>query len=610
MSALAIGIDLGTSTSEIAVFRHGEPEPISDPGTKSPIVPSLIAVDKQGKLLVGEEARRFVDNEGYGVREVKRMMRTGKTVTLNGKTYRPEELSSLILTLLKTNAEIALGETVTDVVLSVPANFDDAAKNATLNAATLAGLNVIQLINEPTAAAIAFGIKNIETEAQLVVFDFGGGTLDVTTLEMMEGVLEVKSSFGDPCLGGKDFDEYMIQLILRKFKAEHGDLPNLEQAGKKLKGMAEKAKIALTSIPSYNVIYEYFIKKGDNLIDLDVEVMRAEYEAEIAPLLARARECLMKALKAGQLRPSAIDKILMVGGTTYMPCVREMVTEFFGKELKTEISPDLAVAQGASTLAGIKIGLVDARESLVFSDVCPMGIGIDVITTIGNQDILTYKSLVRPNTPIPFSATYPLSLYHADQRELVFQVFQTHLNEEVIPLELGLSQQIIREIGLHGKIDDIPPAQYGQPHPLKIDFSYGQNGTITIAAVIPGMNKNASLSFEYSKFRMSDEELGIARKRVRDLLSSSEFFKEENIEETPALSPPAPEMPHWEEHPLARRFTPLINRAERLSTEQPEHRVKLEEAILELKRALEDGNEQAIETTGDELTDLLFDLQN
>ncbi|MCS6951030.1 MAG: Hsp70 family protein, partial [bacterium] len=241
---LAFGIDLGTSTSEIAVYVDGQPKVIPQitSKTRSPILPSLVAVNRRGELVVGEDARPYVDIPSMGVREVKRLMGTSETVRIGTYELRPEEVSSLILRQLKSSAEQFLSTEVREVVLSVPANFSDAAKQATLNAGKLAGLNVIRLINEPTAAALAFGIENLDIEAQLVIFDFGGGTLDITVLEMVNGVLDVKCSYGDPHLGGKDFDDAVKELLLAKFRREHPHASLDQRSMGQLKTLAEETK--------------------------------------------------------------------------------------------------------------------------------------------------------------------------------------------------------------------------------------------------------------------------------------------------------------------------------------------------------------------------------
>ncbi len=281
---IAVGIDLGTSTSEISFFMDGKPRALLfDPSVKtSYIVPSIVAVDNRGMLLVGEKARDYVDIPGRGVREVKRKMGTGERVTLGGVQYRPEEISAFILKYLVEYAEKSLKEKITDVVITVPANWNDAQKTATKVAGELAGLNVIRLINEPTAAALAFGIKNIQAEEQLLVFDFGGGTLDITILEMMGGVMDVIVSHGDDKLGGKEFDEVVKNIIIKKFKGKHPGFPITEFSESILKGTAEKTKkMLLTETLAKVFLPKFSVFKGET-IDFECVVSREEFEHESA----------------------------------------------------------------------------------------------------------------------------------------------------------------------------------------------------------------------------------------------------------------------------------------------------------------------------------------
>lgn len=395
----AIGIDLGTSTSEICFYRKDASEPIPDPITKMPIIPSIVAINSKGEWLVGENARSYVNLPDQGIREVKRKMGTSEKVKLKDKEYSPEEISAHILRKLKENAEEALGKTVKVVVVSVPANFPDAARQATLNAAELAGFKVLRLINEPTAAALAFGIDNIDTEEQLVVFDWGGGTLDITVLEMVAGVLDVKSSFGDPHLGGKDFDELLINLIRRKFQADYPDVQIPDKSASKLKEEAERAKKMLSSQFSHIVNISNFAVQGSELIDLEIEVTREEFERAIAPLLERARECVRQALNAKKVEHSAIDRVLLVGGTTYIPAVRKLVAEMFAREPKADVNPDLAVGIGASVSAAISQGLISEESGIILTDVAPFGLGIEVVSQVGGQQMLTYEPLVVQKSP-------------------------------------------------------------------------------------------------------------------------------------------------------------------------------------------------------------------
>jgi molecular chaperone DnaK len=380
-----IGIDLGTSTSEICAYRNNDTYVIPDPSSlaKSPIVPSLVACNTRGELVVGEEARAWVDKPGQGIREVKRKMGSGETVRLLDLDYRPEEMSAVILRKLKQNAEEALGCSVNEVVLSVPANFPDPARQATLDAGELAGLRITRLINEPTAAALAFGINNIDAEEQVVVFDFGGGTLDITVLEMVAGVLDVKASYGDPHLGGKDFDEAIMSLCLQKFQAERPKAQTSEKSRGALKAAAEKAKVALSGHRHTQIHLPYFATENFQPIDLDLEVSREELERSAAVLLDRTRACIRQALAAKKLRSESIDRVLLVGGTTWMPCVRQVVGEMFRKEPIAEVNPDLAVVMGASVQAALAAGAISPERGLILTDVAPFGLGIRLLDESG-----------------------------------------------------------------------------------------------------------------------------------------------------------------------------------------------------------------------------------
>lgn len=606
MSRFAIGIDFGTSTSEVAIFRSDNPECVPDPITKIPVVPSLVAVDSRGRVLIGEDARTYVDRPGYGVREVKRLLGTGEKITLGGASYDPSEIAALIIGKVKHNAEVFLGEPVTRAVLSVPANSNDAARQATLRAAELAGLEATHLINEPTAAALSFGIQHVGAEEQIVVFDFGGGTLDVSILEMMEGVLEVKCSYGDTKLGGKDFDEIMMDLVLRKFRREHPSVSVPDESMGMLKAQAEKAKMALSERESCTVAIPRFAGE----IDLDVDISRQEYETAVVPLLDRARECLMTAMKIAHIMPSSVTRVLLVGGTTYMPCVMRIVQSVFGREFAARaVNPDLAVALGAATCSAMREGMVDPEQSIVHSDVCAMGLGIDAFVDVDGVPTLMYTSLIKPNTLIPFSRRYNYSLRRPDQDEVEFHVFQTYLPDENFPLALGLEKGLLEDIGYSGMITDIPPSLGGIPHPLLIEFSYDDNGIVQIRAEIPGLKKGTKITFAHNKLRMSDDEAEQAREKLRALLEGSQLGGGSTSQHE---APPdeGPESGAWRAHPRAQYLIPLINRAEKLAIEIPDRSGELRNAVAKLKQALSAGDEASVEAARDELTDLLYEIQN
>ncbi|MBM3996288.1 MAG: molecular chaperone DnaK [Planctomycetes bacterium] len=573
---IAVGIDLGTSTSEICIFRGKEPQMVSDPGSKSPIVPSLVACNKRGELLVGEDARPWVDIPGQGVREVKRKMGTAEKVRLLDKEYRPEEISAVILKKLKDNAEQMLGQTIKEVVLSVPANFPDAARQATLDAGDLAGLKILRLINEPTAAALAFGIKNIGSEEQIVVFDFGGGTLDITVLEMMEGILDVKASFGDTQLGGKDFDEALIDLIISNFSKQYPGVSIPDRARAALKGEAEKCKVALTTKPRYeSTVPSFGFMRGDPL-DLEIDLSRGQFEEAVGPLLDRARECIRQALKAKKIRPSAIDRVLLVGGTTYIPCVRRLVQEMFGKNPSIDVNPDLAVAMGASVQAAIATDIISPEQGVILTDVSPFGLGIPIVTSFGGRDILVYESLINPNTTIPYSVKKVYSLLHANQDTVDIRLYQDHTGNAKL-------MEDVKDTGVNASIKKIPPAPDGKPHPLEIEFSYDVNGIARLEAVIPATKQRVNLVYSNTGNRMSEEDKIKAKEKVDDL---------------------------WTKSPLAKRYEGMIEKAKNLvPTLGGDKKTALQTALRDLLNALASGDNAKSEKAGDFLADFLFDLE-
>lgn len=578
--SFAVGIDLGTSTSEICVYRTGKeiPEPIPDPSqpSKSPIVPSLVAIDNRGELKVGEAARNIVDRSGYGIREVKREMGSGRRLSLGNREFRPEEVSALILKRLKENAEIYMGKPVRDVVLSVPANFPDAARQATKDAGDLAGLNVLRLINEPTAAAMAFGVEHIDTEAQLVVFDFGGGTLDITALEMIEGVLDVKCSFGDPKLGGKDFDDILIDLILSKFESTHRNVQITDPIRKQLKNRAELAKIMLSTHRSESICINNFMFIGGEPIDLEVDISRAEFEQAAAPLLERARVCTKSALDSKGITKEAVDIILLVGGTTYLPMVRQLVAEIFGREPMAEVNPNLAVAIGATMHAAAAARIVDDHKNLVLADVAPLRLGIDVVNYMStNQVITVFEPLIEANTKIPYITKKNYSLFHENQQQVTINLFQDPSGRAQLP-----EQAIFT--GQSGSINDIPPATNGMPREVEIEFSYDLDGIARLRAKIPATDREVTISHEITPHRLHDSERALAKQNVLEL---------------------------WEMNPDHRNHMGLIRKAERLlpNLVYPNNH-RLEIALIELKGALGECDDSAVAYAEKKLTDLLIEL--
>lgn len=578
MSTTAIGIDLGTSTSVISVLVGGRPKPVPDPASKSPLVPSVVAKNRKGELLVGAEALNWVDRPGLGIREVKRLMGTGRTITLGGDEFRAEEVSAMILRELKRNAEAVIGEPLSQAVITVPANFADAARQATRAAAGIAGLEVLRLVNEPTAAALAYGIDRLDTEELLLVYDFGGGTLDVTILEMVEGVIDVRVSDGERYLGGRDFDDALTTLVLDKWKRGQVDASRLAEPDcLRLKAKIEQAKKDLSSMEVTEVFEPNFMVVGGEPLDLEVEVKRAEFEESIAPLLDRADECVRRALEAAGLSASDISRAILVGGSTYVPAVKRRLEELLCKSVAGGgVDPDLAVSQGAAIMAGIIQGKIDESETITISDVSRFGLGIEVVRNVGNQLMLVYEPLIAPNQKIPYSTKREYSLLHPDQRQVEIVMFQDKTGKAQLPEEA-------EPTGLSATITDIPPALYGSPHPIEVTFQYNVDETIELRAEIPGLEKRCEIKYNLSAGRMLREAQDAAKSRLDKLLGS----------------------------PLYAEYAPLIDRGEARLSQTSDQAVAehLRLALMQLKAALQQGDADGCKEAAKDLLDLLFRIE-
>lgn len=581
MSQPPVGIDLGTSTSEIAYFSDREPRVILDPESyhRSPIVPSIVSIDKKGQLLVGEPALAYIDLPGHGVREVKRLMGTAERVTLGGISYRPQEVSALILKHLKKNAEHTLGMEIKQVVVSVPANFNDSAKQATKDAAELAGLEVVRLINEPTAAALSFGILNIDTEAQVVVFDFGGGTLDITVLEMVAGVLDAKASYGDPFLGGKEFDATIVRILEERFRSEHPAAMLTDLSRLTIRSEAERAKIALSRKNATAVRIPNYAVESGRPIDLECEITRQEYELALTPYLEQARSCVRKALDAKKIRKEAIDQVILVGGTTSIPVVRQLVAEMFGKEPVSKVDPDLAVVQGAAIQAALAAGIIPSEDGIILTDVCPFGLGVAVAGWVGRHFATNlYDPLIAPNTTIPFSVRRSYSLLHDQQKEVTLTIYQDHEGSASTIEEAAAT-------GLSATIREIPLSPSGAPHSIDVEFNYDINGIVKLRAQIPATGQEVEvISFSDTSRRLSPQELGESRDRIEEL---------------------------WKKSPAWRDFEPLLDHGEVLLKRLSGNRAAtLREAMEGLRKALGGHRGEQIEGAANALIDIIFDFES
>jgi molecular chaperone DnaK len=462
--ARAVGIDLGTTNSVVAVLTGGEPEVIAN-AEGSRTTPSVVAFAKNGEVLVGEVAKRqAVTNVDRTIRSVKRHMGEADwKVDIDGKVYTAPEISARILQKLKRDAESYLGETITDAVVTVPAYFNDAQRQATNDAGQIAGLNVLRIINEPTAAALAYGLDKGETDQTILVFDLGGGTFDVSLLEIGDGVIEVKATSGDNHLGGDDWDQRVVDWLSNKFKAANGiDLTKDKMAMQRLREAAEKAKIELSSSQQTSINLPYITVDAEkNPLFLDETLTRAEFQKITADLLERTRAPFKNVIGDASIEVSQIDHVILVGGATRMPAVAELVKELTGgKEPNKGVNPDEVVAVGASLQAGVLKGEV---KDVLLLDVTPLSLGIET------QGGIMHK-LIERNTTIPTKRSEIFSTAADNQPSVQIQVYQGEREMAAYNKRLGVFD-----------LTGIPPAPRGVPQ-IEVTFDIDANGIVHVNA--------------------------------------------------------------------------------------------------------------------------------
>jgi len=498
-----IGIDLGTTNSCVSVLEGGEPKVIPNPeGNRT--TPSVIAF-KNEERQVGEVAKRQAITNPNTIISIKRHMGTNYKVNIEGKDYTPQELSAIILQYLKSYAEDYLGEPVTKAVITVPAYFNDAERQATKDAGRIAGLEVERIINEPTAAALAYGLDKTDQDQTILVYDLGGGTFDVSILELGDGVFEVKATAGDNRLGGDDFDQVIIDYLVEQFKKENGiDLSQDKMALQRLKDAAEKAKKDLSGVTTTQISLPFITAGAAGPLHLEVTMSRAKFDELSANLVERTMGPVRQALSDAGLSPSQIDKVILVGGSTRIPAVQEAIKKATGQEPHRGVNPDEVVAMGAAIQGGVITGDV---KDVVLLDVTPLSLGIE---TMGG----VFTKLIDRNTTIPTSKSQVFSTAADNQTAVDIHVLQGERPMAANNKTLGRFQ-----------LSDIPPAPRGIPQ-IEVTFDIDKNGIVNVRAKDLGTNKEQQITIK-SSTGLSDDEI---QKMVREAEENAEADKQRKEE--------------------------------------------------------------------------------
>ena len=555
--AKAVGIDLGTTNSVVSVLEAGEPVVIPN-SEGSRTTPSVVAFSKAGEVLVGEVAKRqAITNPDRTFRSVKRHMGTNwRSEDIDGKQYSPQEISARTLMKLKRDAEAYLGDTVTQAVITVPAYFDDAQRTATKEAGQIAGLEVLRIINEPTAAALAYGLDKSDEDETILVFDLGGGTFDVSVLEIGDGVFEVKSTHGDTVLGGDDWDQRVIDWLVNQFKSAHGvDLANDRMATQRLKEAAEKAKIELSQVQQTQINLPFITATPEGPLHLDETLTRAKFQEMTADLIERCRIPFEQAIKDAGLTRGQIHHVIMVGGSTRMPAVQDLVMSLTGKEPNKTVNPDEVVAIGAAVQAGVLKG--DVKDVLLL-DVTPLSLGIET-----KGGVMT--KLIERNTTIPTKRTEVFTTAEDMQPSVEIHVIQGEREMASFNKTLGKFQLV-----------DLPPAPRGVPQ-IEVTFDIDANGIVHVSAKDRATNKEQSMTISGQSTLSKDD--------INQMVKDAEAHAEEDRQRR-------------EEAEIRNNADSLVYQTEKVLREQgdkvtAEEKAAVEEPLAALKIALE-GNDNAV----------------
>ncbi|SDE81834.1 Hsp70 family protein [Sporomusa acidovorans] len=505
-----VGIDLGTTNSAVAYIAKGKPAIIPSPQGQR-IIPSVVMLDLQGKILVGDAARAAqVAMPDRVVAAVKRKMGSNEPVVMAGQAFSPQEISAMILKELKSFVDSALGEGEKEAVITVPAYFTDEQRRATKQAGELAGFVVERIVNEPTAAALAFGLERLEEDKHILVYDLGGGTFDVSVVEMMSGILEVKASAGNNHLGGEDFDWLLVNWLAGKIKKSHGIDPlNDMRAKSLLKEQAEKIKIELSSAEKTAIHLPLVVMKNNRPVGLSTEITRQDFVGLIENLLTETVECVRRAMADAKVEVSEIQEILLVGGSTRIPRVRELLTAFFGKEPRCDVNPDEAVALGAAVQAGLKSGEL-SDSGLIITDVAPFSLGTSILDEHRGMTRDGVFSVIIPrNTTIPVTRTERFYTATPGQTSVQVDIYQGE--HELVKYNHSLGEFLLEGI----------PANYRKVEPIDITYRYNLNGILEVTAKCVSNGREESLTVQDALARDSEQQFAASVDKLQALYENA-----------------------------------------------------------------------------------------